>query len=986
MNRFSSPVLHKLSLILLFTVSNLISNAQNYWQQEVNYKIQVRLNDQKHELYGEETVEYINHSPDELSFIYFHLWPNAYENNRTALAKQKLQNNPDNELFKNPANRGFMDSLAFRVNGVPVTCEPHPEHNDICKLILNSPLHAGERITITTPFRVKIPAGGISRMGHIGQSYQITQWYPKPAVYDKKGWHPIPYLDMGEFYSEFGSFDVSITLPKNYIVGATGELQTASEIKWMSELAEKGARQDSFSKRTPLIRSDSVFKTIRYTEKNVHDFAWFADKGFHVLKGSVILPHSGDMVTTWSLFPDRVGKFWKKSPGYIHDAVYYYSLWLGNYPYKNCTALEGPLGAGGGMEYPGITIVSAGSTDVSLDEVITHEVGHNWLYGILGFNERDYPYMDEGINTHYEMRYMEAKYPFLKLNTALGIPDVIGRFLEMDHLTGRQYYELMYLLPATYRTDQPLTLKSTDFSYINYGAIVYMKTGMCFTYLRNYLGTAEFDRIMQKFFQTWKFKHPQPEDLRKAFEEGASKNVVWFFDDLLPSDKKIDYKLSRIRQNEVLVKNKGQLPTPLILGGMKNDSLIYEQWFDGFTGKKWLSLPDLKADKLVLDENHVTPELYRHNNYLRTHGICKKVEPLKFKLFATLDDYKYTAIQYFPVVGWNSSNKIMAGGLFHNGFLLKKPFEYQLMPMYGFYGSKLAGMGKVSYNFFPQFANIRVLSFSLSGMQFAFDKNRDFNKLKAEAKVVFRNRDFRFFPRHTVSVTISQLTNLINRPTLSNTRLLNLNYQFQNPAKLNLTRVNYNFKANKDFGRTSVEVIYNVKPRFFRSPLSLRLFTGYMFYYSANFPVSAFYVSGRTGVEDFEYEGLFPGRFDTDGQWTHQFMPCEGGFGIPYRVVSNKVMASLGFEFKPLSKGYLNFVKIYGNVGRVKNEAPLVSPDHLMYEAGVKLGQAELLEIYIPVFYKKEDFPGISYRNLVRFNLNLKVMNPFNILERMPNL
>ncbi|NJK97378.1 MAG: M1 family metallopeptidase [Bacteroidales bacterium] len=283
-----------------------------------------------------------------------------------------------------------------------VNTEAHPQHNDILKLILNKPLRSGEKITITTPFRVKFPMGGISRMGHIGQSYQVTQWYPKPAVYDMKGWHPIPYLDQGEFYSEFGSFDVSITIPQNYVVAATGELQTPSEIDWLNQLAERDAKVDSFTSKVTKQESDSTFKTIRYKEKNVHDFAWFADKYFRVLKGNVVLPASGDTVITWAFFPWSKGKLWKKAPEYLHDAVYSYSRWLGDYPYKNCTALEGPLGAGGGMEYPGITIVSSGGSAIGLDQVITHEVGHNWLYGILAFNERDFPYLDEGLNTYYE--------------------------------------------------------------------------------------------------------------------------------------------------------------------------------------------------------------------------------------------------------------------------------------------------------------------------------------------------------------------------------------------------------------------------------------------------------------------------------------------------------------------------------------------------------------------------------------------------------
>ena len=141
-----------------------------------------------------------------------------------ALAKQKIEDGNTTFHYADEKERGYIDSLNFTVNGKKANWSYHPEHIDICKLILNKPLKAGQNIRISTPFFVKIPDAKFSRLGHVEQSYMITQWYPKPAVYDKKGWHPMPYLDQGEFYSEFGTFDVKITLPKDYKIMATGDL------------------------------------------------------------------------------------------------------------------------------------------------------------------------------------------------------------------------------------------------------------------------------------------------------------------------------------------------------------------------------------------------------------------------------------------------------------------------------------------------------------------------------------------------------------------------------------------------------------------------------------------------------------------------------------------------------------------------------------------------------------------------------------------
>ena len=190
-------------VFLTFILSALTTNAQNTWQQEVNYKINVSLNDVDHSLSANEKIEYINNSPDELTKIYIHLWPNAYRDSKSALAKQLYESGKKELYYGDLKNRGGIDSLDFYVDGERVTWNYDYQHPDICYLMLKKPLLPSARITISTPFKVKIPSGSISRLGHIEQSYQITQWYPKPAVYDANGWNYMPYLNQGEFYRRY---------------------------------------------------------------------------------------------------------------------------------------------------------------------------------------------------------------------------------------------------------------------------------------------------------------------------------------------------------------------------------------------------------------------------------------------------------------------------------------------------------------------------------------------------------------------------------------------------------------------------------------------------------------------------------------------------------------------------------------------------------------------------------------------------------------
>ena len=494
----------------------------SYWQQEVNYTITVSLNDKNNSLQGNISLEYINHSPDTLSFIYFHLWPNAYKNETTALAQQLGSDIESKQKFLS-AEKGFIDSLRFTVNGSVAAVENDSANIDIVKVMLLSPLLPKKSITIATPFFVKLPSY-FSRSGHDQQQYMICQWYPKPAVYDKKGWHAFPYLDQGEFYSEFGKFKVSITVPAGYVIGATGTLLTSDEI---SKYKTIGAR--NYKNRKTLSRyqpgNTSAVKTLDFAAENVHDFAWFANKDFVIQYDTLALP-SGKVVDVFSYYLPNGNKEWNGSVDFIEDAVTRYSGWIGEYPYPVVAAVEGPGNlSSGGMEYPMITLItSPGAKKEGLDAVIAHEVGHNWFYGVLASNERQHPWMDEGLNTYFQFRYEAEKY---RSNSVFGasLPDEVKK-LEADEFLSRIMYALNSL-PAKPAIESPSTaFPNKD----EYGIVVYLKTAIWMSILEESLGKEALLDGMKEYYKNWKFKHPYPEDLKTSLEKGSKQTLDNLFD------------------------------------------------------------------------------------------------------------------------------------------------------------------------------------------------------------------------------------------------------------------------------------------------------------------------------------------------------------------------------------------------------------------------------------------------------------------------
>lgn len=489
-----------------------ITYSQNqYWQQQVNYTIDVSLNDIEHSLTGFETIIYSNNSPDTLTFIWFHLWPNAYKNDKTAFSDQLLENGNTNFYFSSKEEKGYINRLDFKVNNTTAIVEDHPEHIDIVKIILPSPLYPGQKTTITTPFHVKLPYN-FSRGGHDGESYQITQWYPKPAVYDKKGWHPMPYLDQGEFYSEYGHFEVNITVPKNYVVAATGILQNADEIKWLKDrntytwepIRQKIKTSGGQIKTTYQLfpESDKEIKLLSYRQNDIHDFAWFADKRFIVNYDTCHLA-TGKVIDIYTYYTPAQKEIWKNSTQYAKDAIQHYSSLVGAYPYDVVSVVQGPASFGGGMEYPTITVLSPEKDSRSLEYTIAHEIGHNWFYGILGSNERDFPWMDEGMTTFYTNKYQQKKDPHDNQRTENGFLAT----LEVE------------------KKDQPIQTGSADFNDINYGLIAYTKAANWIKYVEQKIGTTSFNNAMQSYFENWKFKHPYPTDFKNIIETASNTNL-----------------------------------------------------------------------------------------------------------------------------------------------------------------------------------------------------------------------------------------------------------------------------------------------------------------------------------------------------------------------------------------------------------------------------------------------------------------------------
>ncbi|MEO6329011.1 MAG: M1 family metallopeptidase [Ginsengibacter sp.] len=983
----------KLFFILLISSKFITASGQQitgtlpYFQQLVNYKLNVTLNDVDNTLDGSINIDYTNNSADTLQYIWFHLWPNAYKNDKTAFSDQLLENGRTDFYFSNNEKRGYINRLNFKVNGLTARLDDHPQYIDIVKLALPLSLPPGQTINITSPFHVKLPYN-FSRGGYVGHTYQATQWYPKPAVYDIKGWHPIPYLDQGEFYSEFGNFDVQITLPKDYVVAATGELQNENEKNWLVEksnqafnasvketakpaVKQKQVKKTATKKREnlkkpvhktvkgklpnpanfPIISNNEAkvqnteTKTLHYIQNNVHDFAWFADKKFLVRIDTLQLT-SGRVINAQAFFTPQGYPVWKNSIQFIKDAVRTRSEWLGEYPYNVVTALEAKMGFNGGMEYPTITSISPMPDEKALDFVIEHEVGHNWNYGILGSNERQHSWMDEGMNTYFDNRYIEKKYP--KNPSA----EFKTNFPFADKRIPEDAFSWAYSVQISLKKDMPVETSSEKFSELNSGLIAYHKTGLWMKVVQDYVGKKIFDSSLHEYFNRWKFKHPYPEDFKKVVEDVSGKNVDSVFS---------------------LLNKKGSI-------GVENKRMLKVKTFFNFR-----------------------------------------------------DRDKYNYLFFSPAAGINYYDKLMIGGVIHNYTLPANHFQFFATPMYGIQSKKLTGLARVAYNW-TSYGAIQRGEVSVGGASFSVDDFTDsvgnvkylgVNKIVPSLKIVFREKNDRshfvkwlqwktfFIQEQGLSFkrdTIKQ-ADIITYPETR--RYLNqLKFVVENNRVLYPYKGELQTEQGNDFIRTTFNgnYFFNYKNS---GGLNVRLFAGKFLYlgdktFSKQFATDRYHLNmtGANGYEDYTYSNYFIGRNEFKGASSQQIMIRDGGFKVRTDLLAAKIgktddwLAAMNFKtdipknVNPLQALPIKIpVKIFFDIGTYseawdKNS----STGKFIYDAGLQISFLhDLINIYIPVAYSKvyadyfkSTITEKRFLKNISFSIDIQNFKIKNILQPFP--
>src|SRR3954454_10660498 len=588
----------------------------DYWQQRVDYLIRATLDTAAQTVAGEERIIYANRSPDSLRYLWLQLDQNLFNSSSrgSLIFDQRSRFGTAGAQGGVTLTRGQLAASAKSSShpGRAATALKYLVNGTMMRVDLPRPLPPGSREVLeigwSFPFGPNSNRMGIEQIDG-SNVYEVAQWYPRLAVYDDvRGWNTEQYLGQGEFYLEYGSFDVSLTVPANMLVAATGTLQNPTEvltatqrnrlarartststviIRGQDEIADPASR--------PLSRSGTL--TWRFTADSVRDFAWAAARHFVWDAARA----DGGKTLAMSFYPPSAEPIWNQSTQYVRFAVENYSAW---YPYPYPVAIN-VNGIEGGMEFPMIVFCHNRTDPKALFSVTDHEIGHTWFPMIVGNNERLYAWMDEGFNTFMNHYNWDKKYP--------------GEY-------NRRGDPGLYIPFALSGKEEPI-MTPADRIRGSLSTTAYTKPGLGLMLLLDHLvGRERFDPAFREYARRWAYKHPTPWDFFRTMEDGVGEDLSWFWRSWFYTTERLALPVDSVAVSDsaavasrVYLRNVGGMPMPVELdlrfedGTAQHISLPVEIWFHGSDYVLAVSGPK-RVVGATIDARNQFPDVRRENN------------------------------------------------------------------------------------------------------------------------------------------------------------------------------------------------------------------------------------------------------------------------------------------------------------------------------------------------------------------------------------
>lgn len=931
--------------ILFISILSCIISL-NTIAQTNNIKISAVLKTASNELEIMQELVFYNKSTTNLNEIYLHNWANAYKDKNTPLAKRFIENYSKTFHFTNDKNRGKTTIKSISTDYQIATWEITEENPDILKIILIKPLKPKDSININATYIVKIPNDKFTGYGVNNETYNLKYWHLTPAIFTNK-WELINNLDLDDLCIDFTNYQINLKVPLNFNVNSNLKSKNTVEAK---------------------------YNNYTLTGKNILDVELIISKTTKFK--SYYLP---DVEILTNLNSEKLNHNLKSS--ILKREFYFIQAHLGKFPQKKIllNKIEYEKNPVYGFNQLPSFLAAYSNTfewDIQLFKILSKK----YIDQLFLFNKRKDYWLADGLQTYLMINYVEKYYPEVK---AIGnISQLWGiKGFNLAKINFNDKYPFVYQFAARKNLDQALTTQADSLSNFNRKIVNKYKAGLGIKYLENYLDDISMSSMIYDFSYKNSGKRIQSSDFINFIKQHSNKDISWFENDYLQSNKKVDYTIKKIRKKndslEVSILNKRKFTTPIQLYGINNNEIKFKKWLTNIDSLKTVKIPINGFDQLSLNYESLLPEYNLRNNW---KSVDKKLfnRPLQLKFLKDIENPYYNQFFYTPVFRYNYYDGAVLGLAISNKTLLNKSFQYKITPSFGTTSKSLSGTFSLLYEYLPENKKVDKFLAGILGSSFKYAENLNYSTLTPYALVEFKRKSFRDVSRNAISASYTiidrEKSPLQTEPEEANKyNVFSLNYGYSQPEIIDDFRFSTGFEVSSKFSKISLTAQFR-KLTDTNRQFDFRFFVGS---FINNKTTTDFFSFALDRPTDYLFRYDYLGRSETTGFFSQQIIINEGGFKSRLPVAyANQWLSTIN-----TSIGLWRWLEVYNDVGFVKNRNEKV---YFAHENGVRFNFIQdILEVYFPFHSNLGwEISQSNYSSKIRFVLVIKPKKIYNFIRR----
>ncbi|WP_271767670.1 gluzincin family metallopeptidase [Aquimarina algiphila] len=895
---------------------------------------------QKKILTIEQEITYTNTSNDTLSKIFFHDWAHSFSNKNTPLGKRFSEDFLKKFYFAKDNERG--SSVIQKVtdyNSQPLLWSRYNKTPDIIWIETSQPIYPGQNQTFLLKYQIKVPSNKFTRYGyHANGNFSLKYWYIVPAVYDTK-WNIYSHKNLDDLYAPLANYKINLTIPEEY--------EVMSELK-KETISSSGEKTN----KTIQLTGDNRNEINLYIEKNL-SFYSFSTNGTELVSN---IDDNDLMPKMKSVAIDRIITFLNQRLGpYPFD-----KLLVSENDYKNNPVY-------GLNQLPDILRPFPDGFQYEIKQLKT--ITGNYLEKTLLIDPRNDTWVKDAIHIYLMMAYTEKYYPEMKIIGKLS--KVIGiRWFHAADLDFNDQYFLAYKNMARLFLDQSLTMPRDELVKFNRNIANSYKAGVGFKYLEDYLGDDNIvDQSIKDFYTQNVLKHTNSNAYKKVLSSLSSKDIEWFFEDFIATNKKLDFKIKSVKKRndslEVTIKNKSDNTMPVSLYGFRKKELVSKTWVTEINDTKKVTIANEDISKLILDYDQNIPEVNRRNNYRNLKWIFNK--PIQFRFLEDVEDPRYSQVFFIPEIEFNVYDGFTLASKFYNRSIIRRNFEYNISPAYGFKSNKLLGSASIFNRHQIADYGLYQIRYGVSGSMFSYAPDLLFRRFSTSVSFRFRPKDLRSNENQRLTlrnINVFRERDEENPVVTPDYNVFNARYRYSDFNLINFLGYTIDYQLSKNFSKVSTTINYR-KLFLNNRQLNLRLFAG-TFLFNDTEKDGDFFSFALDRPTDYLFDYNYLGRSEDTGFVSQQIILAEGGF----KSQLDYPFANQWITTFNANTNIWNWIYAYGDVGLVKNKN--ISPK-FVYDAGVRLSLvADYFEVFFPVVSNKGwEISQPNYEEQIRFIITL---------------